>query len=179
MSFLKSLPHDSSPGTIFEKYPKIYGYWAEMGQEIMNGDSVFSPGERELIAAYAAHCAGSEYAFIAHSAAAKEWGINPSALPNSIRNFKINSIKSNWHPILALVKKLTLSPNSITQADINAILEQKWTEDALHHIIVITARMNFMIRIIGGFGFKPLTPKAAKKRAFERVEKATLSFIQI
>ena len=174
MSFLKSLPHDSSPGTIFEKYPKIYGYWAEMGQEIMNGDSVFSPGERELIAAYAAHCAGSEYAFIAHSAAAKEWGINPSALPNSIRNFKINSIKSNWHPILALVKKLTLSPNSITW--LTSMPFYKSGQIALHHIIVITARMNFMIRIIS-FGFKPLTPKAAK-RALKGLKRLS-EFIQI
>ena len=61
MTYFKTLPDDAGPGQVFAKYHDIYGHWAKMGQEIMNGPSVFTPGEREMIAAYTVGCAGTEY----------------------------------------------------------------------------------------------------------------------
>lgn len=171
MPHFKSLPANANPGTVFAKYHEIYGHWANMGQEMMNGPSVFTPGERELIAAYTVYCAGTEYAMIAHSAAAYAWGIEEGLLDKLAADPKSDAIDAKWHPILAMIKKLTVTPNDVTQEDADAVFDAGWDEDALHRVIAITARMNFMTRLIGGFGFTPMTPEVAKQRAEERVEK--------
>ena len=171
MTYFKTLPDDAGPGQVFAKYHDIYGHWAKMGQEIMNGPSVFTPGEREMIAAYTVGCAGTEYAMVAHSAATYAWGIEEGMIDKLLEDPAKAPIDRKWLPVFAMVKKLTLMPNDITQEDADAVYKAGWSEDALHHIIAVTARMNFMIRLIGGFGFTPMTPEVAKKRAEERVEK--------
>ena len=69
MPFFKSLPDDAGPANVFGTYTDIYGPWSKMGQAIMNGPSPFSPGERELIAAFVVGTANCRFAYTAHSAA--------------------------------------------------------------------------------------------------------------
>ena len=69
MSFFKSLPEDAGPANVFGTYTDIYGPWSQMGQAIMNGPSPFTPGERELIAAFVVGTANCKFAYTAHSAA--------------------------------------------------------------------------------------------------------------
>jgi uncharacterized peroxidase-related enzyme len=171
MTFFKSLPDDAGPGQVFAKYHEIYGHWAEMGQEMMNGPSPFSPGEREMIAAYVVGCAGTRYAYVAHTAVAYAWGIEEGLIDKLLDNLDTAPIEAKWKPIFAYAKKLTLTPNDVTREDADAVYGAGWDEDALHHTIAVSARMNFMIRLIGGFGFTPMSPELAKQRAEERVEK--------
>ena len=67
MPYFKSLPEDAGPPNIFTTYPEICGPWSTMSQALMNGPSPLSPGERELILAFAAGVAGCDFVYMAHA----------------------------------------------------------------------------------------------------------------
>jgi len=71
---------------------------------------------------------------------------------------------------MAFVRKLTLTPSEMTQADADAVFDAGWDEKALHDAIAITARMCFMQRLTEGCGFTPMAPEVAKERAEKRVK---------
>jgi hypothetical protein len=73
-------------------------------------------------------------------------------------------------PLLTFVRKLTLSPADMTQADADAVFSAGWDEKALHDAIAITARMAFMQRLVEGYGFVPLSKEVARKHAKKRVK---------
>ena len=86
MPFFKSLPDDAGPANVFGTYTDIYGPWSKMGQAIMNGPSPFSPGERELIAAFVVGTANCRFAYTAHSAAAYAWGIDEGLIEKLVED---------------------------------------------------------------------------------------------
>ena len=57
-------------------------------------------------------------------------------------------------PILRYVRKLTLSPSRMTQADADAIFAAGWNEQALHDAVSTCALFNFMNRLLEGHGVK-------------------------
>jgi len=168
MPFFKSLPADSGPGNIFAAYPEIYGHWTKMGEALINGPSPLSPGERELIQAYVSGLVGCRYSYIAHCEAAYARGIERGLVEKIVSDPAGAPVAAKLKPVLAYVKKLTLTPTQIAQADADAVFAAGWDEKALHDVIAVTARMNFMCRIVEGYGFTPMTPEVARHRAEER-----------
>jgi hypothetical protein len=56
----------------------------------------------------------------------------------------------------------------MTEADAEAVFAAGWDEKALHDTIAVTARMNFMCRLVEGYGFTPMTPEKARAQAENR-----------
>ena len=169
MPFFKSLAADSGPGDVFTAYPEIYGPWSQMSQALMNGPSALSPGEREMIAAYVVGVAECAYAYAAHCAAAYAWGIADGLIDRLLEDFDAAPVEDRFRPLLAYVRKLTLSPNAMTQQDADAVFEAGWDEKALHDAIAVCARMNFMCRLVEGHGFTPMDTDRARENAENRV----------
>lgn len=170
MPFFKSLPADAGPGNVFSKYPEIYRRWAEMGQALINGPSPLTPGEREMIQAYVAGLVDCRYSFIAHEAAATAHGIESGLIERLLSDPGAAAIADKFKPLLAFVKKLTLTPNRMNQADADAVFSAGWDEKALHDAVAVTARMTFMCRIVEGYGFTPMSPERAKAQAERRAK---------
>jgi len=170
MPFFKSLPQGAGPGNIFAAYPEIYSHWTQMGEALINGPSPLSPGERELIQAYVSGLVNCRYSYIAHCEAAYARGIERGLVEKIVSDPDAAPVAAKLKPILAYVKKLTLTPTEITQADADAVFAAGWDEKALHDVIAVTARMNFMCRIVEGYGFTPMTPEVARQRAEERAK---------
>jgi uncharacterized peroxidase-related enzyme len=170
MPFLKSLPENAGPPAIFAKYPEIYGAWSTMSQALMNGPSSLSQGERELILAYAAGVAGCKFVYVAHSEVAYAWGIEPGLIERLLADPDTTPAQARLKPLLAFVRKLTLTPSEMTQAAADAVIEAGWDEQALHDAIAVTGRAAFMQRLVEGYGFTPLSHEAAVKRAKQRIE---------
>ncbi|MDA0651918.1 MAG: carboxymuconolactone decarboxylase family protein [Proteobacteria bacterium] len=168
MSFFKSLPDGAGPGNIFSAYPEIYSHWTQMGEALINGPSPLSPGERELIQAYVSGLVKCRYSYIAHCEAAYARGIERGLIEKIVSDPDGAPVEAKLKPVLAYVKKLTLVPTEVTQADADAVFAAGWDEKALHDVIAVTARMNFMCRIVEGYGFTPMTPEIARQRAEER-----------
>ncbi len=171
MPYFKSMPADAGPANVFRSYPEVFGHWLKMSQTLMNGPSPFTPGERELIASYVVGVAGCKYAYTAHSAAAYAWGIEEGLIEALLADPETAPIEPKFRPLLAFVKKLTLAPSETTKADADAVFAAGWDERALHDAIMVCARMNFMCRLVEGYGFTPMSPERAKADARLRVAK--------
>ena len=169
MPFFKSLAPDSGPGDVFTAHPEIYGPWSQMSQVLMNGPSALSPGEREMIAAYVVGVADCAYAYAAHCAAAYVWGIEEGLIDRLLDDFDAAPVEDRFRPMLKYVRKLTLSPSAMIQADADAVFDAGWDEKALHDAIAVCARMNFMCRLVEGHGFVPMDAGSARDNAENRV----------
>ena len=170
MPFFKSMPDNAGPPTVFNAYPEIYGPWSQMSQVLMNGPSPLSPGERELIFAYAAGAADCKFVFTAHAEVAYAWGVEEGLLDKLLDNLDSAPLESRMKALLRFVRKLTVTPGEMCQADADAVFSAGWDEQALHDAIAVTARVCFMQRLVEGHGFMPFSPKVAKEHARKRVE---------
>ena len=80
-------------------------------------------------------------------------------------------VEARLKPLLAFVRKLTLTPAEMSQADADAVFEAGWEEQALHDAIAVTARAVFMQRLVEGHGFTPVSREVAAKHAKRRIER--------
>lgn len=170
MPFFKSLPDDAGPANVFGAYTDIYGPWSQMGQALMNGPSPFPPGERELIASFVVGTANCRYAYVAHSQAAYAWGIEEGLVDKLLEDIDAAPVEDKFKPLFKFIRKLTLTPSEMAQADADAVFDAGWDERALHDAIAVTARMSFMNRLVEGFGFTPMSQERARQNAKKRVE---------
>lgn len=170
MPYLKSHDENAGPGNVFGAYPEIYRHWAEMGQLLINGPSPLTPGEREMIQAFVAGLIDCKYAYVAHTAAAVACGIEDGLVGKLVADLETAPVSAKLKPLLALVAKLAVTPSSVVQGDIDAVLAAGWGEKGLHDAIALTARMTFMSRIIFGHGFIPMSPERAKSQAEHRAK---------
>jgi uncharacterized peroxidase-related enzyme len=170
MPYLPSLAADAGPPSIYNQYPAIYEPWSRMSEALMNGPSPLSQGERELILAYASAASGCEFVQVAHSAVAYAWGIDAGLVEQLLADFDAAPAEPRLKALLALVGKLAASPNAVAQADVDAVLQAGWSEQALHDAVAVTARAAFMHRLVAAYGFTPLTREAAQHKAKKRLE---------
>ncbi len=170
MPFFKSHGPNSGPGDVFSAYPEIYRHWAEMGQALINGPSPLTPAEREMIQAFVAGLIDCTYAHVAHTAAAVARGIEEGVVEKLLADVATAPISAKLKPLMAFVRKLTLTPTAVAQADADAVFAAGWDERALHDATAVTARMTFMSRIIHGHGFTPMSAERAKANAEHRAK---------
>ncbi|MFJ4048925.1 MULTISPECIES: carboxymuconolactone decarboxylase family protein [Pseudomonas] len=171
MPFLKSLPEDAGPPHLFKRYPQIYRPWAEMSEALMNGECSLTPGQRELLLAYAAGVCGCTFVYHAHAEVAYAHGIEPGLLEALLEDPHSAPVVPELAVLLAYVGKLSLAPDTIVQADVDAVLAAGWDEQALHAAIVISGRAALMQRLVQGLGFTPLSREVYADHARRRVER--------
>ncbi|MFT6070962.1 MAG: putative peroxidase-related enzyme [Bacteriovoracaceae bacterium] len=152
MAYLKSLPVKAHIADVFQRFKKGVPELLEFHDLYLRSDSSLSVGEREMIAAFVSVLNGCQFCFGSHSRIAALYNIQPSLFPQLITDIDSAKIEENFKPILKYVKKLTLTPSKVTQADIDLILEQGWSEEAVHTSATICALFNFMNRLVDGLG---------------------------
>ena len=79
---------------------------------------------------------------------------NTDEIIEDIKNVIVDENYTNYFlsSILLYVKKLTLSPSSISQEDKKTVLEAGFTEEQLKDAIAVCAAFNFYNRIVEGHG---------------------------
>jgi uncharacterized peroxidase-related enzyme len=121
MPFFPSLPEDATTKHVFIAHPEIYSHWVHVSQAILRGQSPLTPAQRELIGAYVSSLNACQYCYGGHRAAAELFGVAPETIDGLIQDLTTAPIDSKLRPILAFVKKLTLTPTRMTQADADAV----------------------------------------------------------
>jgi uncharacterized peroxidase-related enzyme len=170
MPFMKSMKADAGVADIYKARSKIYLHWIRMGEEVMTKESPLSQGERELIATYVSSLNDCDYCRAAHLPSMMLHGIRPETIDAILEHRAAAPIEQKMRPIFAFVKKLTLAPVTLTQADADAVFEAGWDEEALHTAIAVTCRFSFMNRLVMGHGLKPPDLEAALENAKRRLE---------
>ncbi len=152
MSFLKSLATDAGLLQIFQAFPEAARPLLEYHEVLLRGDSPFSAAERELIAAYVSGLNNCNYCRAVHSQTAVALGVGAELVQQLLPNSQMQDVDLRMRPVLAFVRKLTVSPAKITAADVDAIFAAGWNDRALHDAVAICALFNLMNRLVNGLG---------------------------
>ena len=170
MPFFKSLPQNAGPPNVFKRYPELYGPWSEMSQALMNGPSPLTQGERELMLAFSAGVAGCRFVYVAHTEVAYAWGVEEGLVERLVEKFDTTVIEPRLKALLAFVRKLTLTPSQMAQADADAVFAAGWDERALHDAIAVACVFSFMNRLTLAHGIEAI-PERFEQRGRNHVER--------
>jgi uncharacterized peroxidase-related enzyme len=180
MSYLRALPPDAGLLRIFQAFPDLARPLLEYHEVLLRGDSPFTAGERELIAAYVSRLNECNYCRAVHSQTAVALGIDVKSIANLLASSPDEDVRyagnaADWRinprmrPVLALLQKLTLSPGKIGATDVDAIFAAGWDDRALYDAVAICGLFNLMNRLVNGLGIE--APDAYMKLAAERLAK--------
>jgi uncharacterized peroxidase-related enzyme len=154
MSYLKSLPAETTLLQVFRAHPEPAKHLLAFHETLLRGDSPFTTGEREMIAAYVSGLNSCDYCHGIHTVTAEAFGVPAGLLEAAVADLDSAPVSDKLKPVLAYVGKLTRTPSRMTEADAEAVFAAGWDDRALHDAIQVCALFNFMNRMVEGIGIK-------------------------
>jgi uncharacterized peroxidase-related enzyme len=173
MSRLPSLPDSPHLIDVFKRFPRGVQPLLAFHDEVLRGESELSAAERELIAAYTSGLNACDFCHGSHRMIAEVHGIDPEVFEHLVNEPEKAGLAPKWLPLLAYLRKLTVSPSRVTDADAREVLEAGWSEDAFHNAILVCASFNMMNRIVEGCGVVPTNEGASEARSRHETLKAS------
>lgn len=155
MPFFPSLPDHAGIGELWSLNPSLKKPMNDLAQAIMRAESPLSPAEREFIAAFVSAINKCDYCYSGHVRVAANLGAARDEIDACATALDTVPVSEKWRAILRFVKKLTLTPSAMANADAEAVLAEGWDERALHDAILVCCRFNFMNRLSLGHGLDP------------------------
>ena len=157
MPFLPSVNVDDKVPHVLAKFNTGTGRpLIEFHEALLRGDSPFTVPEREMMAAYVSGVNACQYCHGAHTAAAKQFGVSERLITDALRDVSTSGVPPKLVPVLEFIRKLTLTPTGMTQADADAVYAAGWSERALYDAVQICCLYNFMNRFVEGIGLTPI-----------------------
>jgi uncharacterized peroxidase-related enzyme len=178
MPHLRSLRAGASLIDVFKAFPQTSAPLIEFHEALLRGPSPFTASERELIAAYVSGVNRCEYCHGVHTATAERMGVEAGLLARIVRDGELSDVAPKLRPVLALARKLTLVPESVTEADADALAAAGWDDAALYYTVAVTALFNFMNRLVEGLGIE-LEPSYIAPAAERLAERGYLPLLEM
>ena len=164
MPRIKALAEGAGLLDLFRLYPESARPLLSYHEVLLRGPSPLSVAERELIAAYVSGLNDCGYCHGIHRATAERFGIAPAVLEAMLADLATSDVDARLKPLLAYVRKLTLTPARMTPSDADPIRAAGWDDRALHDAVSITGLFNLMNRIVEGTGVVPQAEAASRDR---------------
>jgi len=139
---------------LFTTYPDVAQPLGGLHQAIMRSASMFSEGERELMASLVSALNACDFCVGVHEAAAEGFGVEPGLLKSLLDDIDSAAVSDKLKPVLKYVAKLTRDPARIVIADTDAIRAAGWDDDAIHNAVCVVAFYSFMNRYVDGIGLE-------------------------
>jgi uncharacterized peroxidase-related enzyme len=152
MPFFKSLPPDAGVRHILQMNKPVGRALIALHEALLRGDSPLTPAQHELIAAYVSGLNDCQYCFGVHAETASQFGVPEEHLRKMLFDLADVQMEERMRPLLEYVRRLTLSPHQLVQADADAVFAAGWSERELHDAILTTCLFNFMNRLLDGHG---------------------------
>ena len=153
MSYFNAFTDESILEDIFSSRLERYAGFQSYCQDVMRGESSeLTVNERELIAALVSGTTGSVYCYGAHSRIAAAFGFSPDVIEALLSDINSAPVDSKLKPLLHFVHKLTLTPQHMSQQDVNLVVDAGWTEGALEDAIAVCALFNLANRMSLAYG---------------------------
>ena len=134
-------------------------------RDTMRGESEWSFGDRELMAAFISSKNRCRYCTDAHR------GVAAQFVGDSTATAVVNStpdtapVSERLRAMLAFLEKLTLSPRDVGPADIEPLRRVGIGDDAIENAIEVCVHFCIINRLADTFGFRPQTPRQLEKEA--------------
>ena len=156
LSFYPSLPDPAYLEDLFKRFPRgVAPLIAFHDAVLRNEDSALSIADRETIAALVSGLNACDFCFGAHKTMAMAFGLQETTITALVEDVDTAPVDEKLKPLLRYVRKLTLSPAKMVQADADAVFAAGWPEEALHDAVLVCALFNFMNRVLDGSGITP------------------------
>lgn len=167
MPLFPSLPAEPQLGDVFARFPRANAALADYHDRVLRDRSDLTVAERELIAAYVSGLNACTYCAGSRRLAAVAFGVDEALFDSLMADAATSAVDAKLKPILAYVRKLTLSPARMVAADAEAVYAAGWREEALFDAIQVCALFNLMNPIVHGTGITldPLVMPAEDRAA--------------
>ncbi|EIC29045.1 hypothetical protein Metal_1240 [Methylomicrobium album BG8] len=152
MSYLPSSPEMATLAELLAQYPRS---GILLFKVLENVKASFSPqdgGMGELLITYISGLNQSAFCYQTHQRSAMQLGVEAVVFGQLKADIDRANVETKLKPILHFVKKLTLTPQLISQADVKAIFEAGWDERRFLDAICLCAVVNGMNRLAIGIG---------------------------
>jgi uncharacterized peroxidase-related enzyme len=133
-----------------------------MFHETLRAESDWTPGERELMAAFVSAKNQCRYCTDAHRAAATEF-VGSATAQAVVSSTPSAPVSDKLRAALVFLEKLTLSPRDVTAADVDALRAAGIAEDAILNTIEICAQFSIVNRLADTFDVRLQTPRQLAK----------------
>jgi uncharacterized peroxidase-related enzyme len=138
--------------------PDFYGnLMKKITHEAMRGDSDWSVGERELMAAYVASLNQSQFCIGAHSATAALALESEALVAAVIADLDTAPIDDRLRAALRMLGTLTRE-HTVTTDDVREVLDAGATEQQIMDALAVCFVFNITTRLADAFAFQLLTP---------------------
>lgn len=156
MSFIARLDGDKeSVSQILLPHPVEARLLSELTEHLMRtAASAFTVAERELIAAFVSRTNACTFCAGTHEAAAEALGVPDELFVALQADLDTAPVADRLKPVLRYVRKLTLTPTRMTQADADAVFTAGWAARDFHLAIMICGMFNLYNRMLEGYGCK-------------------------
>jgi len=152
MTFIPSLADKASLPDLLARFPRRSALLLRLVDDIMSGDSAFTPAQRELFFAYGSALNACDFCADSHIAVADAFGIDAALLSQLLVNIDAAEVDEGLKPVLKYIKKLTETPSRMTQADAQSIYAAGWDEQAFFDVVSLCGLFNFLNRVVDGCG---------------------------
>ena len=152
MSYLPSSPDLTNIAAMLGKYPRRGILLFKLLEDIKSNSSPLNRSMRELIITYTSGLNQCDFCYNIHKAVSEQLGIDEKVFDQLKTDIDSAQVDERLKPVLRYVKKLTLTPNRITQADAQQIFDAGWDENVFLDVIFLSAVVNCMNRFVSGLG---------------------------
>ncbi|MEI7997143.1 MAG: hypothetical protein WCH01_19805 [Methylococcaceae bacterium] len=152
MSYLPSSPDLANIAAMLGKYPRRGILLFKLLEDIKSNSSPLDRSMRELIITYTSGLNQCDFCYNTHKAVSEQLGIDEKVFDQLKTDIDSTQVDERLKPVLRYVKKLTLTPDRITQADAQHIFAAGWDEDVFLDVIFLCAVVNCMNRFVSGIG---------------------------
>jgi uncharacterized peroxidase-related enzyme len=152
MSYLPSSPDLTNVAAMLGKYPRRGILLFKLLENIKSSCSPLNRSMRELIITYTSGLNQCDFCYNTHKAVSEQLGIDEKVFDQLKTDIGSAQVDEKLKPVLRYVKKLTLTPDRITQADAQQIFDAGWDENVFLDVIFLCAVVNCMNRFVSGIG---------------------------
>jgi AhpD family alkylhydroperoxidase len=139
--------------------PDFYGnHMKQFTQEAMRGDSTWSVGDRELMAAYVSKVNDSPFCVGAHTATATRAYQDGERVTAVLADLDTAPIEEGLRATLRMLGKLTRE-GTLTAGDIRAVLGAGVSSAQIEDALAVGFAFNTTDRLANAFAFKVLSPE--------------------
>jgi uncharacterized peroxidase-related enzyme len=138
--------------------PRFYG-GGPLTHEAMRGQSDWSVGDRELMAAYVSKANQCPFCVSAHSATSTMWYGDQAKVASTLADVDAAPIDEPLRATLRMLGKLT-EQNSVDADDIRAVLDASASPQQIKDALAVSLAFNITDRLANAFGFTVASPEA-------------------
>ncbi len=133
---------------ILETQLKLYG-------AVMSKKGALSAPVKEMIAAVVSNINSCLYCMRWHSHSLALMGLDKEQVRRICSDYQTASLEQKDLGLLQFADKMTRSPDTITDADVNHLKELGWTDEAILETTCIAAFFIFLNRVVNALGVLP------------------------